>query len=163
MTPAISALTSIRFPAPPVESGNSIGFRCAVDAIPADEVLAQLPDDEAGAEVAEETSGVAAEEVTDEVTEEVTDEVTEEVAEEAGEEVTEEVAEETTEEAVAETETEESEVTDAPVSINCDLRPGVDNGSTYIVGACDWLEKIANQIRSFLSRAAGGQSPNQRS
>jgi len=144
------AATSVRFPAPPVESGNSIGFRCAVNAIPEEEVLAQAPEEEPTAEVveevAEETTEEATaevvEEVAEETTEEATEEVVEEVAEETTEEATEEVAEETTEEAAA----EDSETPPAPVSINCDLYPGVDNGDTYIVGACDWLTKIANSL-----------------
>ena len=34
----------------------------------------------------------------------------------------------------------------APISVNCDLYPGIDRGSTYVVGACDWLAKIANKL-----------------
>ena len=142
--------SAIRFPAPPVESGDSIGFRCAVDAIPADEVLAQAPESETEEETieeaAEETTEETAEEVTEEAAEETTEETAEEVVEEATAETTEETAEESTEEAAAAEETEETAESTAPVSINCDLNPGVDNGSTYTVGACDWLAKIANKL-----------------
>ncbi len=129
------ATTSVRFPAPPAESGNSIGFRCAIDAIPEEEVLAQAPEAESTEEDAEETTAEVAEETTEEVAEEVAEETTEEAAEE--------VADETTEEAAT---AEDSETASAPISINCDLNPGVDNGDTYVVGACDWLAKIATNL-----------------
>ncbi len=173
--------TTIRFPAPPQESGDTIGFRCVVDAVPAEEVLAQAPEDESGDEATEEMAEEASEEVTDEAAdeeaseevaeemsdeetaeeetaEEVTEEMMDEAAEEtADEETSEDVAEEVADDEAAEEVTEEmadeeseeaaeADASDAPVSINCDLQPGIDKGSTYIVGACDWLEKIANRL-----------------
>ena len=34
----------------------------------------------------------------------------------------------------------------APIAINCNLNPGIDRGSTYVVGLCDWLAKIATKL-----------------
>ena len=40
--------SAVRFPAPPTEAGDSIGFRCAMDIITGEQVLAQAPEEGRG-------------------------------------------------------------------------------------------------------------------
>ncbi len=195
--------STVRFPAPPAESGDSIGFRCVVTAI-SDEVLAMATDpemEEAETEEAEET--VEAEEAeteeataepaeeptveptleptveptleptveptpeptveptpeptveptpeptvepTPEPTVEPTPEPTVEPTPEPTVEPTPEPTVEPTPEPTAVASGGDDETPPAPISINCDLYPGIDQGSTYVVGACDWMVKIANKL-----------------
>ncbi len=173
---------AIRFPAPPAETGDTIGFRCAQDAPPAPEVLAQVPDSET--EVTEEPTAEPTVEPspTPEPTVEPTIEPTATleptveptieptatleptveptpVPTETPEPTVEPTAEPTqtpeptveptpttepTAEATAVAEDEEAPV--ATTDADCERYPGIDNGSTYVVGACDWLARIANKL-----------------
>jgi LysM repeat protein len=161
---------AIRFPAPPVESGDSIGFRCVQDALPAEEVLAQAPEPEL--EVTEEATVEPAVEpsATPEPTVEPTAEATATVEPtveptatveptETPEPTVEPTAEptETPEPTVKPTETPEPTAKATAVAADsgtpastsyadCERFPGIDNGSTYVVGACDWLAKIADKL-----------------
>lgn len=121
---------AIRFPAPPDETGNSIGFRCALDAQPDVIALAQTPPaaEPAATMVAEltPTSETATPEVVT-ATIEPTPIPTAVVA-------------------AAATDTPAVGTGAAPISVNCEANPGVDLGSTYIVGACDWLSRIARKL-----------------
>jgi formylglycine-generating enzyme required for sulfatase activity/LysM repeat protein len=158
------AASAVRFPAPPAEFGDTIGFRCAVDALPA-EVLAQVPEaetesDEATAEPTVEPTAEPTVEPTTEPTVEPTAEPTVEPTAEPTVEPTAEPTIEPTAEPTIEPTAEptveptaeptavagDGETPPAPISINCNLHPGIDRGSTYVVGACDWLAKIADKL-----------------
>jgi formylglycine-generating enzyme required for sulfatase activity/LysM repeat protein len=172
------AATAIRFPAPPIESGDSIGFRCVQDALPADEVLAQVPDSDS--EVTEEPTveptvepsatpeptveptatpeptvePTATPEPTIEPTVEptATPEPTIEPTTTPEPTATLEPTVEPTATATVEPTAEatalagETDTSASTSDVDCDRYPGIDNGSTYIVGACDWLARIANKL-----------------
>ncbi len=118
--------TVIRFPAPPHESGDAIGFRCAQDAIQAAAVIAEVPESTPAA--AEPEATATAEITPSPVTTPVTTPVATPVA------------------TPTPAATAVTAAASAPVAVNCNANPGVDHGSTYVVGSCDWLSKIARKL-----------------
>ena len=115
--------SAVRFPAPPLETGNSIGFRCAMSALPGKQILAEAVD------AVKATS-------TPEATVEITAAATQVV-----ETVTATPTMTPTGETVA-----ASPASATATAVNCQSRPGIDLGDVYIVGACDWLSKIARNL-----------------
>ncbi len=187
--------TAVRFPAPPSESGDSIGFRCASDEVDESAMIGPGESSEAADSETPEATVEPTATATVEPTEEATVEATEEATVEATVEptatkkptatatteptVTEEptatatmeptateeptatatkeptataTVEPTATEAPTEAPTEEPAAAEdgtssvAPVSFNCDRYPGEDLGDTYVVGACDYLIKIARTL-----------------
>ncbi len=158
------AASAIRFPAPPTEFGDSIGFRCVVDALP-EEILAQVP--EIATESAEATVEPTAEPIAEPTATPTAAPTTQPTAEPTApptatptaaptaapttkptaEPTATPTAKPTVEPPAEPTEVAgDSETPPAPISVNCDLYPGIDNGSTYVVGSCEWLAKIANKL-----------------
>ena len=114
--------SAIRFPAPPTESGDSIGFRCVQDALPADgQILAQADTN------SESDAEAETQEATPVPTQEPTPQATATSAD-SGQAVATQPGTTTTHQA------------------DCSTQPGVDLGDTYIVGICDWFSKIANTL-----------------
>jgi sulfatase modifying factor 1 len=184
--------TIVRFPAPPDESGDSIGFRCASDTIDEDsligvqitpgeaaEVTAEPEETTVPEETAEPTAtptvrATATKRPTVEPTSEPTDEpmatatrkptatatatveptATQEPTATATVEPTATEEPETTASATAEATStaaadsaeEETTYTVAPTYLSCEKYPGEDRGNTYVVGACDFLTKIASNL-----------------
>jgi formylglycine-generating enzyme required for sulfatase activity len=182
--------TSVRFPAPPDESGDSIGFRCASDIVDEEAMIGigDSPEETAQMPTAAPTVRVAATEkptveptvtatVEPTVTATVEPMVTATVEPKATQEPTttptkiptatdepEATATEkpTSTATVEPTPTSEPRATatvqapattstakqvdsqtDAPFYLNCKKYPGIDRGDTYVVGACDFLVKVA--------------------
>lgn len=182
--------TSVRFPAPPDESGDSIGFRCASDNVDEEAMIGigDAPERTAGTPTASPTvRATATEKPTVEPTATATVEptatatveptATKEPAatptkiptatEEPEATATEKPPSTTTVEPTATSEpTAKATVqaptttstaepaptstakqvesqTDAPFYLNCKKYPGIDRGDTYVVGACDFLVKVA--------------------
>lgn len=129
--------TAVRFPAPPAESSNTIGFRCALDAIPQEaQVVAQAP----------ETTPSPTVEATAEPTTATT--ATAEATTPAAAATATPIATATaTAPAPTAAATQVAQGTrPAPIAVNCEAQPGLDLGDRYVVGACDWLAKIARQL-----------------
>ena len=181
--------TAVRFPAPPDESGDSIGFRCASDEVDESQMMSKKPADSEAAETQDQTATPTAElaatvtrepeatatkkptatatkEPTATATKEPTVTATKEPTATATKEPTATATKEptatatkvptatatkeptatATKEPTAEPDSEEETVSVAPVSFNCDMYPGEDRGDTYVIGACDWLVKIADNL-----------------
>jgi formylglycine-generating enzyme required for sulfatase activity len=190
--------TAVRFPAPPSESGDSIGFRCASDEFDESLMIGMKAEDSETSEATEaqdptatptaesaatatkkpadtatkeplatatkeptttatkEPPATATKEPTATATKEPTATATKEPPATATKEPTATATKEPTATATkeptatkaptAEPDSEEEAVSVAPVSFNCDKYPGEDRGDTYVVGACDWLIKIAGKL-----------------
>jgi formylglycine-generating enzyme len=180
--------TAVRFPAPPTESGDSIGFRCAQNGLPGPVMLAAAPAEEAVADESTSAGGTApaitspadgdaleldeltltgsgapdsAVTILDggrvvgtavvdgdgawSLTFSVVPKRYELVARSAdGALASDPVAVTVTATAVAITPTPAPTVVAAAATAHC--VPGIDQGSTYVVGTCEWLSKIARAL-----------------
>ncbi|MFL7839749.1 MAG: SUMF1/EgtB/PvdO family nonheme iron enzyme [Candidatus Promineifilaceae bacterium] len=174
--------TIVRFPAPPEESGDSIGFRCASDTIDEDALIgtgietAEVtiePEETAEPEETVEATATATKVPTATATKTPTVEPTTKPTEEPTATAT-KVPTATATATVEPTATKEPEPTamSEPTAtatvkaastaeagdkeegtftvssayLDCEMYPGVDRGDTYVVGACDFMTKIAYKL-----------------